>query len=153
MPVSRRAARYHDEIDYCDYCERTTKMKRTAITIIAAGLLMLNAVPRADAIEGADAAPSNAPRASGPVETVKGTAVEVGHAVKETAIEVGHAAKETAVKVGRGAKEAAVEVGHGVKNAAVEVGHAARDTAHRVGEGVKSAASSGPSQPPPPKQD
>ena len=109
---------------------------------LAASLLVLGTASLARAVESGDAAPPSPPRASGPVETVKEAAVEVGHAVKETAIEVGHAARETAVQVGLG-----------VKNAAVEAGHVAMNAAQKVGEGVKSAVSSGPSQPPPPKQD
>lgn len=120
---------------------------------LAASLLVLGTASLARAVESGDAAPPSPPRASGPVETVKEAAVEVGHAVKETAIEVGHAARETAIKVGRGTKEAAVQVGLGVKNAAVEAGHVAMNVVQKVGEGVKSAVSSGPSQPPPPKQD
>jgi hypothetical protein len=128
-------------------------MKRAAVSAVSALILAL-AQPAGAADGAGTAAPVPARVAgSGPVETVKETAVEVGHAVKDAAVEVGHAARETAVEAGRAAKEAAIKVGHGVKNAAVEVGHAAKNTVQEVGEGVKSAISSGPRQPPPPKQE
>jgi hypothetical protein len=101
-------------------------MNYRATLIACTALLALSGFCRA-----AEATGQEAP--AGPVQTVRETAVKVGHAARDGAIQVGHDARVVAGEVAH----AAVEVGHATRDTAVKAGHAIKGSAKEIARTVK----------------